>query len=444
MGFTAPAARGLMASPLVTICIPSYNHGEYLSGAIESVLEQSYRDVECVVFDDGSTDGSWETAIAYQARDGRLRVLSHEGHRNQGIAATLNAAFAAARGSYVGNLAADDVLLPDSVLRRVEAVVADPSVDLVYGRIEMLDARGRPTHVFGGVSPEAMCQFDRTEDPLQSLMLHDYVPSPTVMLRRDILAAVGGFADDVYYNDWELWLRVVARESRIAFVDGPPLVGCRPGAYGDEADLPRRLELYRALADKDRSLRGRFEEPRIRALVRLQRSLEAAQLGHLEEANGAIEAAFHVDPTLSADVDYLIWWLGPTRRRRLSGWDAFTEASWVGNVPMSGIDAARVIGEGARARYFVCWAIEAIAGDVPKSALERLRWTAIGDELELTGSPVRPRVLIGGLALALRTPQLLRDRRFLKVLLCAGGVWPIAVRIRRRIGGNDVRVGSQR
>jgi glycosyltransferase involved in cell wall biosynthesis len=417
--------------PRVTICIPSYNHGRFLRGAVESVLAQTYPNLECLIFDDGSSDDSRRIADDIQSRDTRVRVLSHDDRGNHGIAATLNAAFAAARGAYVGNLAADDVLLPDSVVRRMDAVIADPTIDLVYGRIEMLDSGGRPTGVYGGVSPEAMCGFDATEDPLQALMLHDYIPSPTVLMRLDLFTDSGGFSEDVYYNDWELWLRVVARGARLAFIDGAPLVGCRPGAYGDEADLPRRLELYTALADEGRALGQRFCEPRIRALVRLQQSLEAAQLGRMDEARGAIDSAFHVDPMLSGDVDYLLWWLAPLRRRRLPGLGAPSGASWVEAASKTGIDAARAVAEGARAGYFVCWAIEAVADKLSEPAVDRVRWAAIGDELELTGSRFRPGVLLAGLTLALRAPRLLRERRFVKVLLCAGGVWPVAARIRR-------------
>src|SRR5207302_7533445 len=127
-----------MPSPLVTVCIPSYNHGNYLPAAIESVLGQSFGDVECLVFDDGSTDGSWETAVAYEKHDDRVRALSHDGHVNRGIAATLNAAYAAARGAYIAHFAADDLLLPDSLSRRVEALRRDGNVGFAYGRIEML------------------------------------------------------------------------------------------------------------------------------------------------------------------------------------------------------------------------------------------------------------------------------------------------------------------
>lgn len=419
----------MIRSPLVTICIPSYNHGDYLPTAIESVLTQSYANVECLVFDDGSRDGSWEIAVGYERRYERVRALSHEDRANYGIAATLNAAFAASRGAYVGNLAADDALLPDSVARRVEAIVRDPRPDLVYGRIEMVDAENRPTGVFGGVSPESMCKFDATDDPLQSLLLHDYIPSPTVLLRRDVFDDIGGFSREVYYNDWELWLRLVALGVRIAFVDGAPLVSCCPGAYGDEADLPRRLELFRALA----ALRvGRFEEPRIRALVSLQQGLQAAQLGDEAGAGEAIDSAFAADSALRDDANYVFWWLAPVQRRSVSSRENKPPGSWLDDLADPRTAPADVTRAGARAGHFGCWATEAAGGRLSPAALDSLRWAVLGNELELFGVRL---TIFGALVLrAVRRPSLLRQRWFAKCLLCSAGLWTAALSIRARLG----------
>ena len=79
--------------PTVSICIPSYNHAPYLPAAIESALGQTYRDLEVVIVDDGSTDDSLEIARAYERREPeRVRVLTHPGHVNRGTAATANLA----------------------------------------------------------------------------------------------------------------------------------------------------------------------------------------------------------------------------------------------------------------------------------------------------------------------------------------------------------------
>jgi hypothetical protein len=404
----------------------------FLRAAVESVLEQTYGDLECLVFDDGSTDGSWEIARELESRDPRVRVASHEGRRNRGIVPTVNAAYARARGSYIAILAADDVLLPYSVERRVAVFGSDPGAALVYGRIEMLDAEGRPTGRYGGVSPEAICRFDGTDDALQALLLHDYVPSPTVLLRRNLFAETGGFAD-VYYNDWELWLRLLARGARFAFVDGAALVGCRPGAHADDADLPRRLEIFRALAASAPSIGGRFAEPRVRALVCLQLALQAAQLGYDDEAKEGIRSAFGVDSSLRGDTGYLFWWLGPLQRRRLPNSEPAADIVWVESLRDPRVAAASAMAAGAQAGHFGCWALEAAQAELSVATLASVRWALISEQLELTGPRPRPLLFGALLVRAMHRPRLLSERGFVKALLCSAGLWSVAAGIRRLV-----------
>jgi CDP-glycerol glycerophosphotransferase len=89
------------AAPAVSICIPSYNHAAYLRQSIESALAQTYRDLEVVIVDDGSRDGSLAIAEEYARRHpDRVRVFTHPGHANAGIGATANRGIAEMRGRY--------------------------------------------------------------------------------------------------------------------------------------------------------------------------------------------------------------------------------------------------------------------------------------------------------------------------------------------------------
>jgi Glycosyl transferase family 2 len=415
-------------TPLVTVCIPSYNHAPLLPRAVESVLGQTYGNLECLIFDDGSTDGSRDLAFDFEHRDKRVRVASHEKGANRGITATVNAAYAQARGDYVAALAADDVFVEDSIGRRMTVMRSCQGIDFVYGRMEMLDADGRPTGQYGGVSPEAICGFDRTSDRLHALLLHHYIPMPTLLVRSELFARVDGMTDGVYYNDWELCIKFLAHGAQPGFVGGEPLVRCMPGAYGDEYDWPRRLEMFRALSGDAQTIGGRLTEPRVRALIALQHALHAAQLGEESEAREALGSAFGVDPGLRKDVDFLFWWLGPLQRRRLPDGDpAAAEGGWAQRLA----SPARAISEGARAGSFPCWAIEAVQTELSAGALESVRWAVIGNELELAGARPRPRAFGACVVNAMRRPELLRDRWFGKALLCAAGIWPVAARARR-------------
>jgi len=419
--------------PTVTICIPSYNHARFLERAVTSVLDQTYANLECLVFDDGSTDDSREIVRSLQMNDSRVRLLSHEDGRNHGIAATLNGAYRNALGLYVAHLAADDTIQPDCVERQVAVLRSDPGLDFVYGRVEMLDADGRSTGIYGGFAAESMFEHDKTTDPLEALLLHNYIQSPTVLMRSALFATVGGFEDRTYYTDWEMWIRLMARGARFAFVEGGPLVRCRPGAYGAEFDLPRRLDLFRTLSAKVSAVGGRLEEPRIHALIRLQAALQAVQLDEESEARDWIRSAFVVDPSLRADGDYLFWLVGPLLRHRLDGVDQGKDAQWVET--LAALDSAvdDVVSAGARAGSLPCWVVEAARAEMTPPAVERLSWAVIGNEIELGGSRLRPKMLGIGLVLALRSPRLLRDSSFVKVLLCTAGLWRLAVQVRGSI-----------
>src|SRR5689334_8684002 len=105
--------------PLISICMPLYNYAQFVPAAIESVLSQNWDELELVIVDDGSTDGSFQIAQEYAAKDSRVRVYTHTGHVNRGASPTLNAAYHTAKGAYLASLSADDVLLPESLEQRV-------------------------------------------------------------------------------------------------------------------------------------------------------------------------------------------------------------------------------------------------------------------------------------------------------------------------------------
>jgi len=122
--------------PLVSIVVPNFNYERYLGAAIDSALGQTYPNVEVIVVDDGSTDGS---RAAIESYGGRCRAIFKE---NGGQTSSCNAGFAAARGDIVLFLDADDLLLPAAVERMVAAL--RPGVAAVQASVMTLDAEGRP------------------------------------------------------------------------------------------------------------------------------------------------------------------------------------------------------------------------------------------------------------------------------------------------------------
>src|SRR5690348_14990448 len=123
-------AQSLRCRPSVTVVIPCYNYGRYLSTAVKSVLDQPGVDVEAIVIDDASTDESSEVVRALAASDPRVRAILHR--RNCGHIATYNEGLEQATGDYVVLLSADDALPVGSLARATALLETHPSVGLVY------------------------------------------------------------------------------------------------------------------------------------------------------------------------------------------------------------------------------------------------------------------------------------------------------------------------
>ncbi|HLN44381.1 MAG TPA: glycosyltransferase [Candidatus Sulfotelmatobacter sp.] len=127
---------------LVSVLMSSYNHGKYISEAIESVLNQTVKDFELVIVDDFSTDNSRGIIDEYRRKDRRIRVLFHR--RNMGISATFNDLIAEAKGQYVAILASDDVWIESKLEKQLEVLTADGSL-IVWSEGEVIDSNSMPT-----------------------------------------------------------------------------------------------------------------------------------------------------------------------------------------------------------------------------------------------------------------------------------------------------------
>lgn len=196
--------RPLVTRPTVSVVIPCYKYGHFLPDAVASALDQDGVDVQVIVVDDCSPDGSADVARGLAERDPRVEVLVHE--TNKGHIATYNDGLALARGDYVVLVSADDLLVTDALTRAVALMEHHPEIGMVYGAV-------RP---FAGAAPVLPVQvpsrwavWSGEEWGHRVFATGTNVAySPEVVLRSSVQREIGGYdPEHPHAGDFLMWLR---------------------------------------------------------------------------------------------------------------------------------------------------------------------------------------------------------------------------------------------
>ena len=186
-----------MELPLVSIVTPSYNMARYLPEAIESVLSQDYPNIELLVMDGGSTDGTVEVLKKYEHR---IRYVIG---RDEGPSDAIHRGFAQTSGSICSWLNADDRLLPGAVRAAAEYLTAHPETDVIYGEANWIDDAGAvidryPTVPFNPKFLEQEC----------------FICQPTAFMRRSSYQRCGLDPSVKCSFDYDLWIRMAKQGFR--------------------------------------------------------------------------------------------------------------------------------------------------------------------------------------------------------------------------------------
>ena len=197
----------------VSVIIPTYNYAKYVGEAIDSALSQTYPDIEVIVVDDGSSDGSRDVIDGY---GDRLKKIYFQ--QNQGVSAARNAGVAISDGELVAFLDADDVWLPEKTAKQVVRFATDRSLGLVHVGVEDIDAEGNVigTKMDGleGEVADEMLMFER------SVILGG---GSGIMIPRAVFDDVGGFDTKLSTSaDWDMFYRI-ANRYKVGFVAEPLL-----------------------------------------------------------------------------------------------------------------------------------------------------------------------------------------------------------------------------
>ncbi|MGH7521161.1 MAG: glycosyltransferase family 2 protein [Gemmatimonadales bacterium] len=268
-GLEKGALAGSGTPGLVSVVVPTYNRANVVRAAIDSVVGQTYANVEVVVVDDGSRDDTQRVVESYGAGGAPVRYL-HQA--NSGVSAARNRGLAGARGEFIALLDSDDEFLPWKLEAQVAVLRAHPEIGMVWTDMAAMNEKGKVLdakylrtfydahalarledvcthagplqHAWPGAPPHVATAPVYTGDIFSQMLLGNLVHTSTVVLRRDRLRQVGGFDTSLKHSgeDYEFHLRTCSY-GPVALLDASSIL-YRVGA-ADQLTAPQ-LGIHRA------------------------------------------------------------------------------------------------------------------------------------------------------------------------------------------------------
>ena len=268
------------STPRVAVVIPCYNREQYLAQAVQSVLDQTWPNVELVVVDDGSTDGSREVLASF---GDRVRVLTHPGGENRGQSASINLGINNSEGEYIAILDSDDWWALDKLESHIGYLEANPDIGMVYGngfRVEQ--ETGTRYRLYQDAHREA-------SDPAR-LLLDCYIALPgNAVFRRSVLHKAGLFDESLRSaQDHDMAVRM-AEVARFAYLPGERFFYRRHSASISHRNFKLRWANGFYILDK---AARRYPYPRV--IIRRRRAVLHFRMGQVLWAEGArVRAGWH-------------------------------------------------------------------------------------------------------------------------------------------------------
>lgn len=268
---------------LVSFLIISYEHKQFIADCFESILAQTYMEIEILYLDDASNDGTFEKACEYKERflERFPNVVFIENESNLGLVKSLNKLIGLCRGEYVKFLAADDFLFADSIENLVDFMEEYLQHDMVYSNGVVGD---KDTHFpisdvsnFGYV-------YERSQPSgrmlFNALYNRDFISAPGVMVRKTVYDKVGLYDESIGVEDWDFYLRI-AREGSIGYLEEMTVMyRILENSLSHSSDIKRRMNMKKSelqIIEKYKDVTPQY------AKKRMETSL-----------NEALQDAFHI------------------------------------------------------------------------------------------------------------------------------------------------------
>lgn len=202
--------------PLISVIMPSYNHGKFIEKAINSVLSQTFDDFELIIIDDASNDNSREVIVELAEKDKRIRVVFH--NKNLGIAKTFNEGIEMACGKYIAFIASDDKWKSDKLQKQVEILMKDENL-AVWAEGLVIDEKDE-------ITGEIFTSWIKAENMkksgyiLEELLQRNFIFGSSFIIKRTNLASIRFNEKLKFLNDWEFYVDI-AKNYKYYFIPLP-------------------------------------------------------------------------------------------------------------------------------------------------------------------------------------------------------------------------------
>ena len=199
-------------NPLVSVFMPAYNHEDFVTLAIESLLAQNYTNIEFIIINDGSTDMTHDKIMnLYEQCQTKFKRFKYISRENRGLLNTLKEMENLIKGKYLTLLYSDDIYTKNRISLQVETMESNPEYAMCYGKMIGINSHSEEIKRYKTKHMKSGYVFN-------DLLSRNFIPAPTVMMNVSILKEVGGYDLNYQYDDYPLWLKI-SKNNKIFFVD---------------------------------------------------------------------------------------------------------------------------------------------------------------------------------------------------------------------------------
>lgn len=200
--------------PLVTLITPCYNHEFFLNAYFESILKQTYENIELILIDDNSQDNSRKVIEQHLhiLKKRFIRVVYIPRDKNIGVVKNCNEALTLSLGKYIIIFASDDIMLPNRVEKNVEFLEKNNDYGMVYSDGYYFNNK---VNISKRNYKNLKCFSDKyvfySGNVKDKLLIQNFIPSVSACIRKECFKAVGGYNEDFHYEDFDMWLKIAAK-----------------------------------------------------------------------------------------------------------------------------------------------------------------------------------------------------------------------------------------